>query len=148
MSVSIDNILGFLWLGNRIAAENLDNKLGWTCITAVVNVTEDVPNFFEDSLLYLNCPLRDTVESADQMYKYLDVAADWIEAQRQQDQIILVHCKGGISRSPTIVLGYMIKYKKMKLKDAIYHVKRHRSFIKPNEGYMKILLKFEKKYIK
>jgi protein-tyrosine phosphatase len=49
----------------------------------------------------------------------------------------------GISRSSTMVIYYLMKRKNFKLKDAIDYVKRRRSFISPNKGFIKILEKIE-----
>jgi len=108
-------------------------------------VTEDEPNHFEHkgTIQYLNCPIEDSIEA--DISDHLEVASDWIEARRQEGCSVLVHCLGGISRSPTIVLGYMVKHQQMALHEAFEFVLRQRR-IDPNDGFMRQLITFEIRY--
>ena len=58
------------------------------------------------------------------------------------DDKVLVHCLGGVSRSPTIVIAYIMWIKKMKYDEAIQFVKSKRSIIRPNSGFIKQLKMF------
>ena len=51
-------------------------------------------------------------------------------------------------RSATLVLAYMMKYHKMKLIDAHALVKKRRPLIRPNSGFWKHLVDYEKKLFK
>ena len=48
-------------------------------------------------------------------------------------------------RSATLVLAYLMKYHRMKLIDAHAYVKERRPLIRPNAGFWKDLVEFEKK---
>ena len=50
----------------------------------------------------------------------------------------------GISRSSTIILSYLIKYKKMKFDDALNLIREKREKINPNPGFVKQLREYEK----
>lgn len=54
----------------------------------------------------------------------------------------------GVSRSPTIVLAYLMHRYKMTTEDAIAYVKKKRPHIDPNEGFMKQLKEFEGEVLK
>lgn len=55
---------------------------------------------------------------------------------------ILVHCNAGISRSASVVIGYlMLEYNYSFLK-AFEHVRSARSVIRPNDGFMKQLREY------
>eukprot|EP00697_Spironema_sp_BW2_P012620 gnl/Spiro4/29219_TR14289_c0_g1_i2.p1 gnl/Spiro4/29219_TR14289_c0_g1~~gnl/Spiro4/29219_TR14289_c0_g1_i2.p1 ORF type:complete len:514 (+),score=95.11 gnl/Spiro4/29219_TR14289_c0_g1_i2:209-1543(+) len=56
---------------------------------------------------------------------------------------VLVHCVSGISRSPTIVIAYMMQRWRRRLVDAYITVKAVRSIIKPNRGFLSALISFE-----
>lgn len=47
----------------------------------------------------------------------------------------LVHCMAGISRSTTLLIAYLIRYKGMKSDDALHYVRARRSIINPNPGF-------------
>ena len=55
----------------------------------------------------------------------------------------LVHCADGISRSPTIVIAYMMWSKKMNYNEAIKLVKLKKNNIRPNSGFIKQLKIFQ-----
>lgn len=60
-----------------------------------------------------------------------------------KSQTILVHCAMGISRSATVVIGYLMYAQKMTLEDATAHVlTKHNVF--PNDGFMLQLIHYEK----
>ncbi|XP_053592848.1 dual specificity protein phosphatase 19 [Microplitis demolitor] len=48
---------------------------------------------------------------------------------------ILVHCNAGVSRSPTIVIGYLMACKEMSYTQAYDFVKNIR-YIRPNDGFV------------
>lgn len=49
---------------------------------------------------------------------FLDSACDFIHQQRQRGAV-LVHCKGGINRSPCLVVAYLMKYEQLALAEAL-----------------------------
>ncbi|TFY76509.1 hypothetical protein EWM64_g7502 [Hericium alpestre] len=49
---------------------------------------------------------------------------------------IFVHCSAAISRSPTVVAGYLLTRKNMSLKDALGRLIRARPAICPNPGFL------------
>lgn len=69
-----------------------------------------------------------------------------------QDQVlsaptnkVLVHCSAGISRSPTLVLAYMIKNENLTVEEALKKMRSLRSIIDPNFSFIAQLRVWEKK---
>ena len=54
---------------------------------------------------------------------YFDRVADKIEEVRRRGGNSLVHCVAGVSRSASLCIAYLIKYKRMSLRKAYQHVK-------------------------
>jgi protein-tyrosine phosphatase len=50
----------------------------------------------------------------------------------------------GKSRSATIVIAYLMKFKNMKFEEAYKYVKGQRSMVFPNLGFMRQLREYEK----
>ena len=59
---------------------------------------------------------------------------------------LLVHCYMGMSRSASLIIAYLIKYRKMNLEESIRLISLKR-FIWPNDGFIEQLIQWEKKFI-
>jgi protein-tyrosine phosphatase len=72
--------------------------------------------------------------------EYFESAIEFIRLSER----CLVHCAAGVSRSPTIVLAYLIVEEKMTLREA-FDLVAARRFVLPNEGFMGRLMELEVK---
>jgi protein-tyrosine phosphatase len=79
-------------------------------------------------------------DSSENIFKYFKEAIKYIESSKK----IYVHCMAGVSRSPTIVIAYLMWKDKLTFNDAYWKVCNKRKFIYPNEGFRNQLMKFEK----
>ena len=85
--------------------------------------------------LFLNIP--DSSEKACMMKNILSETKIFIDTNIDKGPI-LVHCQMDISRSPTIIISYLISVG-WNPKESIKHVKTCRECIYPNEGYLQLL---------
>jgi protein-tyrosine phosphatase len=127
-SPSIDHtlILNGLYLGNFVSSQ--DSKfISESKIGAIVNCTPSVPNKFCNEIEYMRLNLNDTSNEDDKMLKYINPAVEFIYKNLNIDgKNVFVHCHAGVSRSPTIVVAYLMKYYSMTLDDAIRFVQKRR----------------------
>ncbi|XP_037796407.1 dual specificity protein phosphatase 18-like [Penaeus monodon] len=70
--------------------------------------------------------------------------ADKIEEVRRRGGRVLVHCVAGVSRSPALVLAYLVKHCDMSLREAFLHARKARPNIRPNAGFFAQLIEFER----
>ena len=106
-------ILPYLYQGKAPKLEDYA-ALASMGIMSVINCTNHINNHFEDmGMVYLRVPLEDSGDS--NILEYFDECNRFIEKQKELGSV-LVHCAGGICRSSTIVVAYLIASKKLSLK--------------------------------
>lgn len=124
----IDNV----YLGSSFNASNW-NLLVDNNIRRVVNVTNNIPNFFEkDGIKYIMIKKKDNGEDVFTKEE-LQSIYDFITEDKEN---VLVHCVFGRSRSATIVLYYLIKKYDMTIEKALEFLKKQRYCINPSIQFL------------
>ncbi|KAK0640624.1 dual specificity phosphatase [Cercophora newfieldiana] len=146
--VSCSRIVPNLYLGNVVASYHIPTlqKHG---ISAVVSVIEDhnprwelqeyrelIPT--ENQLII---PAGDT-ETQD-LLVHLQQICDFIDAQHDAGRQVLVHCIAGVSRSPTVVVAYLMRKWGKGLDKTLKYVKGKRSEVRPSQSFMEQLRVWE-----
>ncbi|XP_076674977.1 dual specificity protein phosphatase 19 [Andrena cerasifolii] len=88
-----------------------------------------------DGIKYYYCDLLDLPESDISLA--IEKCGKIINENRGEN--ILVHCNAGVSRSPAIVISYLMTAEKLSYSEAHDKVKKVRNCIRPNEGFVKQL---------
>ena len=102
---------------------------------------------------FLICP-KDTIRyhkiiNADdvpsfKLNEHFKECFQFIHEHRNKGRGVLVHCMAGVSRSATIVIGYLMTvYPAMNLESAFNHVRKKRRIIRPNDGFLEQLRKYD-----
>ena len=134
---SYEQITNKIYLGNEDTARDKEilNKLNISNILICAEGCEPFfPNEFKYKILYIDDAIDENILS------WLKEAFEFIDSSINN---IYIHCAMGISRSPTIVISYLMYKKKMKYEEAYDFVKEKRKVISPNSGFQEQLKKFE-----
>eukprot|EP00928_Gymnodinium_smaydae_P087555 TRINITY_DN71806_c0_g1_i1.p1 TRINITY_DN71806_c0_g1~~TRINITY_DN71806_c0_g1_i1.p1 ORF type:complete len:241 (+),score=28.75 TRINITY_DN71806_c0_g1_i1:93-815(+) len=126
-----------LYIGNKQAAgdRELLRRKGVVAICAVGART-----MFNDDLVYHHVSIEDN--GNESMMPHFSDACTFIHVQRRRGAI-LVHCKGGVSRSPTMLIAYLMRHEQLSLADATQIVKLAWPAAKPREIFLQDLQVFE-----
>lgn len=133
---SIDEITDKLYLGNIDGAMSLDLLCVYQ-ITHIISVAIFVPKYFPKEFEYKQIELID--DSSQIINIYFKEVIEYIESAGK----VYIHCIGGISRSASFVLAYLMWKDKLSFDDANKLLKSKRKSININEGFEKQLKEFE-----
>ncbi|XP_060517463.1 dual specificity protein phosphatase 18-like [Cylas formicarius] len=116
-------------------------SLNITCLITVAPELPDTP--YSDEVLYHKIDVVDLPSS--NILPHLDEAADLVHQVAISGGRTLVYCVAGVSRSASVCIAYMMKYHRMSLLEAYTYVKRVRPRIRPNCGFFKQLIEYERR---
>ncbi|KAF3693448.1 Dual specificity protein phosphatase 14 [Channa argus] len=111
-------------------------------ITLVVNASgmEDILYPQLDGLQVLHVPIQDKPHAPLKLY--FNTVSERIDAN--QIGGTLVHCNAGRSRSPALIMAYLMRFKGLSLCQAHEVVLQQRPFIRPNAGFWRQLMDYER----
>ncbi|KAF0694699.1 Aste57867_14469 [Aphanomyces stellatus] len=104
-----------LFLAGAAPAKRLD-LLQAHAISAVVNVGGGACPF-PQAVEYLKIGVLDTGSTS--MLPHFHATSDFIHRHVMEGRNVLVHCRGGFSRSPAVVAAYLVKYRRVSVDDAL-----------------------------
>uniref|UniRef100_A0A0G4G6F4 protein-tyrosine-phosphatase n=1 Tax=Chromera velia CCMP2878 TaxID=1169474 RepID=A0A0G4G6F4_9ALVE len=155
-SLDADEVLPGLYLGSEAAVGQIAirNSLGITHILSLMHrlpptYPRDLVSKFveiyddpDDSILKV---LQDCIDFIDRGLETrgVDTDASMGECREGQRGKVLVHCSFGISRSSSVVIGYLMVKRTWPFQQAFEFVKSKRAYIMPNEGFERQLLLLE-----
>uniref|UniRef100_A0A6C0EHN3 Tyrosine specific protein phosphatases domain-containing protein n=1 Tax=viral metagenome TaxID=1070528 RepID=A0A6C0EHN3_9ZZZZ len=138
------NIVDSIYLGNAYNACNL-NDLESDNIGMIINITEEIPNYYPDKFNYYNIHTMD--DNDHHIKEFINDALEYIlNYQKKSNKNILVHCFMGSSRSAAIVVAYYsLKYNKS-IDESIKYVKDKRWIVNINVTFIQDLMEWRQEY--
>ncbi|KAM9330919.1 dual specificity protein phosphatase 18 [Gastrophryne carolinensis] len=136
----LNKVTESLYISNGEAADNR-RLLRAHHITCIINVSLEGPVCIPPVSEYLQIPVEDNPQAP--LGDSFEVVADKIHEVEAGGGCTLVHCQAGISRSATLCLAYLMKYRRLPLLEAHSHLKKCRPMIYPNSGFWGQLIDYE-----
>ncbi|CAF1408490.1 unnamed protein product [Rotaria magnacalcarata] len=134
----------YLFLGNCISAHDV-HRLSRLGIRYVLNVAKrdvEVCPYYSKDMRTLTIDLRD--DDRENIVRAFDQAFSFIDEARRVKSRVLVHCSHGQSRSPAIVIGYLMRTYNISLEQCLIHVVKARPCVIPNDGFLKQLILYDR----
>ncbi len=103
-----NQIIDGLYLGSSYNAYDI-KQINNKNINVIINITDEIPNFYEDNLLlkYYKFSIKDN--NIDDINPILTETYDIIDEHLSKGESILVHCFMGASRSASVIIHYLMK---------------------------------------
>lgn len=142
----MSDVMGCIALGSWRDASNI-LMLKERGVTHVLNVAREVPPPSERIAMesgdfnHKTIPLQDC--HAEDIGIYFEEAFNFIEEARQANGKVLVHCRRGISRSPAIVVGYLMRHERHTYESALAFVKERRGCVSLNLAFRALLEEYQ-----
>merc|ERR1712106_18352 len=157
-SGSADEVYPGGWVGNKYAAENL-GFLKERDITHLLNcaggeqsgaenfgqggsgsVRPDEGKLSKAGVQYKPLTLMDV--PGENISEIFEEASAWIDTALGDGGRILVNCFVGSSRSATVVIAFLMRYRQCTLKQAVAMIKTKRD-VRPNQGFVRQLCDYQ-----
>ncbi|XP_034049221.1 dual specificity protein phosphatase 3 isoform X2 [Thalassophryne amazonica] len=143
-----------IYIGNAFVAQNTMRlqKLGVTHVlnvaegTSFMHVNTSAEFYAGTGITYHGIQANDTEQF--NLCAFFEEGADFIDqALAHNNGKVYVHCREGYSRSPTMVIAYLMMRHKMDARVAVATV-RHKREIGPNDGFLRQLCHLQEKLAK
>ncbi|XP_020383678.2 dual specificity protein phosphatase 19a [Rhincodon typus] len=142
LDLKIGVVKPWLMLASQDVAHDYE-KLKDYKISHILNVGYGVENAFPREFIYKSVTILDVPETS--IISFFPECFEFVDQAKEQNGVVLVHCNAGVSRSASIVIGYLMWAYGLSFKDAFSIVKNARQAINPNHGFMEQLRNYQPK---
>lgn len=134
-------ILSFLYLGDKSDAKDKEElkRLGIKFVlnctpTKKTDTVNGIPNYYEkeNAFVYKRIPIFDN--HGEDILSHMETAVRFIDESRHHGNI-LVHCRKGVSRSATFVIGFLMHNMDLTVEEATTYCKSIRRSVEPNASF-------------
>lgn len=140
----------WLYLGAGRDAANLEQLRGHG-ITHILNVADDVENFYEKEFVYLRLDVADFGQDIGigRCFQKARVFAEGVRGQGASGAAVkcLVHCANGSNRSATVAVALLMMMEDRTLEDAMREIKALRPSARPLKDNWEELKKLDAKLV-
>ena len=134
---SISEIMPNLYLGSAKHFTRQTDEFKNLGIDVIINCCCEYTHKPNPDFIIENYPIRDGFDAT--ITEYLDPVTDKIKYYLDQNKKVYVHCVFGKSRSPSIIIYYLMKYQHKTFDEAYKYVMSKRPIISINMNFLKEL---------
>ncbi|KAF6737406.1 Dual specificity protein phosphatase 19 [Oryzias melastigma] len=140
LDLQVGVVRPFLLLASQDAAHDIETLCKFK-VSHVLNVAYGVSNLFPHQMVYKTLQILDLPDT--DITSYMEECSTFIDQAKEQGGVVLVHCNAGVSRSSSIVIGYLMLREGLSFDDAFSQVKQARPSSCPNPGFYQQLQNYE-----
>jgi protein-tyrosine phosphatase len=142
MYIAPNYVINNIYLGSDQSANDMD-KMKELGITHIIVAARELKCRYPDDFKYVQIDIDDTMdENMLNIFKHMSEYINNVLSDTNNK--ILIHCAAGISRSPSIVIAYLMNNTNMKTFDSAFKFLHNiRPLIDPNPNFIKQLKIYE-----
>jgi len=130
----------------NLASSKDEEFLARKNVKFILNLTPESEE--PEGVKYKNIPLDDDDDQEllpyfDSCFEFINEAGDQWKSESSNKGTVLVHSYFGMSRSSSVVIAYLMKQKKMSLREAYNFLKDRHSSVNPNDNFAVQLIRYE-----
>jgi len=135
LNFPITKLSNELYLGNAIQASSY-SILKENNIYYIINITNEIPNYYKNDFEYYNIPIDDTdVDISILINNFIE----YIYTINETIGNVFIHCFMGCSRSVVFTIIYLVILHNYTLDSSLQWIKAHRPIINLNVSFYKQL---------
>eukprot|EP00066_Takifugu_rubripes_P002158 XP_003963887.2 PREDICTED: dual specificity protein phosphatase 19-like isoform X2 [Takifugu rubripes] len=115
LDLQVGVVRPFLLLASQDAAHDIDTLQRYK-VSHILNVAYGVTNLYPDLFVYKTLQILDLPDT--DITSHLAECSSFIDEARKQEGVVLVHCNAGVSRSSSVVIGYLMQREELSFEDA------------------------------
>ena len=131
---AISEILPNLYLGSAKHFTRQTDEFKDLGIDVIINCCKEYIHRPNSDYIIENYPIMDGFDAT--ITEYLEPVTDKIKYYMDQNKKVYVHCVFGKSRSPTIIIYYLMKYHNKTFDAAYKHVILKRPIVSVNRNFL------------
>lgn len=129
-----------LYLGSYGAAQHKKHLLNLG-ITHMLCISMYMESLMTDLFDYKHVQLQD--DPNHDIRQHFEECFDFINKAKAEGGKVLIYCFSGRSRSATIAIAHLMRYKEMTLREALVHCQNVRCGVEPNFGFLQQLRRYQ-----
>lgn len=129
-------IVDGIYLGNAMNA-SCQSILEEHKIDAILNISQELPNFYPASYTYLRVSVKDLPSGS--LKTRFEECYQFIKRMQQANKRILIHCYAGASRSAAVTAYYLMREQHLSWQEAIDFLEQKRNIVNINLTFLKEL---------
>lgn len=131
-------VFPWLYLGSMNNSQDL-SELNYCEVDTIINLTSECGNNFQSYFKYFTFPLADSCDNLERLRE----VSFLLENLRLDGHKVFVHCVQGVSRGPSLILSYLMRFAMMSLREAYYFLHSKRSTVRPRLALLTQLISME-----
>lgn len=127
---TLSNIIGSIWVSSWLGAKNFEGKR--VCVHHDTSLVHD----YHMPILLTRPDEDDRNKGAIANLKQLNLLGNIIDSCLDTEEPLMIHCKGGVERSPLTLVYFLVKFRSYSVDQAYEFIKKVRPVVEDRRTWL------------